>query len=270
MRSQDSPGRGRGGLPPPAHGLGHSLRPAPTGSPRVSSGAASTSSCKGNASGGCRALSSPPTGSPHLARPPPALPSKRALPRLQPLPHIPQPLPHVPQPLHGRRKLGAPRISRLEGDAGRQPMGTLGSVGGVTSWAEAANLRGPAAAANEVHLRHRGARRRRGSATYSEAGPVAVAAAWVRVSAGCLLGTEHCGLWLLLCLAAQGACGHSGRRRTGGGGGGGNPGGAAEGRGRPESGAGLIGLGSWGTMLRLLEAGPAGETERVELTGSRR
>ena len=132
MRTQDSPGRGRGGLPPPAHGLGHSLRPAPAGSPRVSSGAASTSSCKGNASGGCRALSSPPTGSPHLARPPPALQPKRALPRLQPLPHVLQPLPHVPQLLHGHRKLGAPRISRLEGDAGRQPMGTLGSFGGVT------------------------------------------------------------------------------------------------------------------------------------------
>lgn len=119
--SQDSPGRGRGGLPPPAHCLGHSLRPTPAGSPRVSSGAASTSSCKGNASGGCRALSSPPTVSPHLARPPSAPLPKRELPRLQPLPH-------VPQPIHGRRKLGTPRISRLEGDAGRQPMGTLGSV----------------------------------------------------------------------------------------------------------------------------------------------
>ncbi|XDA79341.1 hypothetical protein R6Z07F_009363 [Ovis aries] len=60
-------------------------------------------------------------------------------------------------------------------------MGTLGSVGGVTPWAGAANLRGPAAGANEVRLRHRGARRRRRSATYSEAGPAAVAAAWVRV-----------------------------------------------------------------------------------------
>lgn len=99
-----------------------------------------------------------------------------------------------------------------------------------------------------------------------------MAAAWVRVSAGCLVGTEHGGLLLLLCLAAQGGCGLSGRRRTGGGGGGGggSPGGAAAGRGRPASGAGLSGLGSWGTTLRLREAGPAGETEGVELTGSRR
>ncbi|KAI4539997.1 hypothetical protein MG293_010392 [Ovis ammon polii] len=33
-------------------------------------------------------------------------------------------------------------------------MGTLGSVGGVTPWAGAANLRGPAAAANEPIVKY--------------------------------------------------------------------------------------------------------------------
>lgn len=80
FRRQGSAGRGGGGRPPPARVPGRCLRPAPARSPRVSSGAASTSSCKGSALAGCRSLSSPPTGSPHLARQPPAPPPKRAPP----------------------------------------------------------------------------------------------------------------------------------------------------------------------------------------------
>lgn len=73
-----------------------SLRPAPARSPRVSSGADSTSSCEGNASAGIRTFNPRPPSSPHLARPPPVQPPERAFPRLQLQPH-------VPQPFHGAR-----------------------------------------------------------------------------------------------------------------------------------------------------------------------
>lgn len=91
-----------------------SLPAAPSArSPRVSSGAASTSSCGGSASARDRSLRPPPPGSPHLARPPPAPPPERALP-------VPQPLPHVPQALHGSRP-AAPGPANLPPRGRRRP-----------------------------------------------------------------------------------------------------------------------------------------------------
>lgn len=90
-------------LPPCSWSPRRSLRPAPTRSPRVSSGAASTSSCEESASAGVRTLSPRPPSSPHLARPPPVQSPESAFPRLQLQPH-------VLQPFHGARpsdRLGA-------------------------------------------------------------------------------------------------------------------------------------------------------------------
>lgn len=74
-------------------------------SPRVSSGAAATSSCGWSPSVAARVPARVPSrGSPHLSRLPPALLPERALPLLQSSPH-------VPQPLHGARQ--SPATGRL-------------------------------------------------------------------------------------------------------------------------------------------------------------
>lgn len=130
-------------------------------------------------------------GSPHLARPPPALPPKRALPGLQTLAYI-------PQPLHGSPACRAQRISRREGDAGRQPMGALGGVGGGAArrppgrCSLSAELWCGSQWAGKYIIAARGGAGL--GATYGEAGPSAVVAAARLVSVGHRPGTGRGGV----------------------------------------------------------------------------
>lgn len=137
-----------------------SLRPAPAHSPRVSSGAFSTSSCEGSVSTRVLTLSSRPPGSPHLARPPLMTPPERTFPRLQLHPH-------VPQPLHGARLpdgLGAPRPVNLPPRGRLRPLANGGAQRGRRRGVAAAAWPGQpiSGAWRDIQLgakRHRGARR---------------------------------------------------------------------------------------------------------------